>query len=149
MSTIPVAEIEDDLNINPKDSPIVKAYKTLKIGAGILVASLTIFIFAGKVYNVPEKLENNIKAIAVQELKINDHEKSIFEVKNDVTNVKSEITGVKKSLDEVKLQQSLSGDKIEQVNRSLIELNTTLKFYSESMKEMRQDIKEIKTQTKP
>lgn len=147
MSNVPLTT-EGDLNIASKDSSIVRAYKTLKVGAGILAASLTIFVFAGKVYNVPERLESNTKAIAVHEQMLSGQEKTIIEVKNEVANAKVDIGGVKKTLDEVKTQQALSGDKIEQVNRSLIELNTTLKFYSESMKEMRQDIKEIKTQTK-
>lgn len=137
----------DTITIKKSDTEIVKIYKYLKIAAGIIGSSLVIFSVGGQVYKVPQKFEEQAKVIESHTMKIDNQEKTIAIIKNDVNESRHIIVSMQKSVEGIELQQKVDTVQNEQVNRNLIELNANLGYIRETLKELKEDVKDVKKQT--
>lgn len=137
----------DDIVIKKKDPEYVKFFKYAKYIGVLGAAAVAIFTVAGQVYNVPQKIEAHSKTLEMHAQKLTEEDKTLNELHNDVYVNKQSINTLQKSIEDINIQQKVSTAQNIEVNKSLIELNTTIKFFNENLKEMKQDVRTIKEHT--
>ncbi len=152
--------IHKDKELNAKDPSFKKLIKWCKIVAAGLSATAAIYAAAGPLYTVPrdvkdtsvkvEKIESVVSK-TVEEVK--DHSKAIQSnneklVKNstDIDGLKSasneqknSIDRLQRSVDEVNVKQGTIQSQSTEINKNLIELNTSFKYLKESLDDLKRD----------
>ena len=136
--------VEDTTTFNKNDSSPVRIYKSLKILGTVIVAGITIFSIVGAAYDIPKKIESHTETIKIQGKAIEGHSMEIREIQSQVSNDRTTMGEVKKSIDDVRKQQNVNSQQTTEISRVLTELNTTMKFFGENLKDLKQDIREMK-----
>lgn len=103
----------------------VSSFKAVGVVTGALIGLL---VLASWAYKIPNAIDNHNDSLKAHAVEIQDLKSRTAILEQNNTELKIELRSVKDGLLEIKAQQVIMASKLQELNLSLQQINTTLKF---------------------
>jgi chromosome segregation ATPase len=127
--------------IDTKSESLKKFFNVTKIVATTVTAITILYAAMGPLWTIPRDITQNRQQLHVVEGRIIENTKDIDVLKTQVSEDKMNIIQMKKTIDEINVKQNTIHEQYTDLNKNIIELNTTMKFFGEAIKELKQEVK--------